>query len=62
MSEVPQTHTEALTLALWLAVTAPDEERSALALAFAESLSEGLSLEQVTEAQDATLELLEVTA
>ena len=56
------TPTQALTLALWLAVTAPDDERSDLALAHAESIAADLSPEQVREAQDAVDGRLAVAA
>ena len=58
----PQTPTQALTLALWLAVTAPDDKRSDECLAHAEASAAGLSLEQVREAQDAVDKVLEGAA
>ena len=58
----PQPPTPALTLALWLAVTAPDDKRSDECLAHAEAIAAGLSLEQVREAQDAVDKVLEVAA
>ena len=56
------TPTQALTLALWLAVTAPDDERCDQCLAHAEAITAGLSPEQVREAQDAVDERLAVSA
>lgn len=47
----PKTAREALTLALFLAITAPTEEKSEMALALAEELAAGMSADDVRAAK-----------
>ena len=55
----PQTDLEALTLALWLGITAPTEDSAAEAVEYAETLARSLSPQQVEEAQRAAQQALE---
>jgi len=55
----PQTDLEALTLALWLGITAPTEDGAAEAVEYAETLARSLSPQQVEEAQRAAQQALE---
>lgn len=52
MSE-PTNHVEALTLALYLAITAPTDEQADKAIAMAETLAAGMSEIDVKRAQRA---------
>jgi hypothetical protein len=52
----PQSRQEALALALWLALTAPNPEEEALAVELAEQLSAGLTASDVRAAKRAALQ------
>ena len=52
------TQSQALTKALHLALTAPDDARAAMAANLAESIAAGLTSEQVEAAKTAALELM----
>ena len=54
----PQNQHEALTLALYLSVTAPTDEKSAAAQAMAEDLARGLSEIEVMRCKKAAEKLL----
>lgn len=47
----PQTPREALTLALFLAITAPTDEKSEEALALAQELAQGMSADDIRSAK-----------
>ena len=49
----PQTHTEALTQALTLAITAPNEEQAQACVAMADRLAASLTPEQIQACQAA---------
>ena len=56
--KAPENHFEALTQALYLAVTAPDDERQSRAIEMANDLAINMTSETVDQAKTAALDMI----